>query len=73
MLPVIHEICENFLLCYTSYLVSYKILYMLQIVLLDQIPDVHMYVHLPEFLDGLITILGDNNKEIRKMYCLYIP
>ena len=39
----------------------------LQIVLLDQIPDVHMYVHLPEFLDGLFTILGDNNKEIRKM------
>ena len=39
----------------------------LQIVLLDQIPDIHMYVHLPEFLDGLFTILGDNNKEIRKM------
>lgn len=46
---------------------SYKLVCMLQIVLLDQIPDVHMYVHLPEFLDGLITILGDNNKEIRKM------
>ena len=38
-----------------------------QVMLLDQIPDIHMYIHLPEFLDGLITILGDANKEISKM------
>eukprot|EP00731_Ephydatia_muelleri_P026917 Em0018g1017a len=34
---------------------------------LDSIPDMHMHEHLPEFLDGLFTILGDPRKEIKKM------
>ena len=38
-----------------------------QISFLDSIPDMHMHEHLPEFLDGLFTILGDPRKEIKKM------
>ena len=38
-----------------------------QISFLDSIPDMHMHEHLPEFLDGLFSILGDSRKEIKKM------
>ncbi|XP_013381425.1 protein VAC14 homolog isoform X4 [Lingula anatina] len=34
---------------------------------LDAVPDIEMIVFLPEILDGLFNILGDENDEIRKM------
>ncbi|GFN77931.1 vac14-like protein [Plakobranchus ocellatus] len=34
---------------------------------LDAVPDINMLVLLPEILDGLFQILGDNSNEIRKM------
>ncbi|GFO49138.1 protein vac14 homolog [Plakobranchus ocellatus] len=33
----------------------------------DAVPDINMLVLLPEILDGLFQILGDNSNEIRKM------
>ena len=40
---------------------------MFQITALDAVPDIDMLVFLPEILDGLLTILGDQNPEIRRM------
>ena len=34
---------------------------------LDAVPDIDMIVFLPEIIDGLFKILGDQNTEIRKM------
>ena len=34
---------------------------------LDAVPDIDMLVFLPEILDGLLHILGDQNPEIRRM------
>ena len=38
-----------------------------QISFLDSVPDIHMHEHVPEFIDGLFLILGDQRKEIRRM------
>ena len=35
---------------------------------LDAVPDIEMLVYLPEILDGLLIILGDQNQEIRQMW-----
>ncbi|XP_030366884.1 protein VAC14 homolog [Strigops habroptila] len=37
------------------------------ILVLESVPDINLLDYLPEILDGLFQILGDNNKEIRKM------
>ncbi|XP_072013786.1 protein VAC14 homolog isoform X2 [Amphiura filiformis] len=39
---------------------------------LASVPDINLLVYLPEILDGMFHILGDQNKEIRKMceFCL---
>ncbi|KAM4017586.1 protein VAC14 homolog isoform 2-T2 [Anomaloglossus baeobatrachus] len=37
------------------------------ILVLENVPDIHLLEYLPEILDGLFQILGDNSKEIRKM------
>ncbi|XP_075694360.1 protein VAC14 homolog isoform X2 [Rhinoderma darwinii] len=37
------------------------------ILVLENVPDINMLEYLPEILDGLFQILGDNSKEIRKM------
>ncbi|XP_022094574.1 protein VAC14 homolog [Acanthaster planci] len=39
---------------------------------LNSVPDINLIVYLPEILDGMFHILGDPNKEIRKMceFCL---
>ncbi|XP_038070107.1 protein VAC14 homolog [Patiria miniata] len=39
---------------------------------LNSVPDINLLVYLPEILDGMFHILGDANKEIRKMceFCL---
>jgi vacuole morphology and inheritance protein 14 len=42
----------------------------LQIAVLDAVPDINMLVLLPEILDGLFRILGDQKLEIRKMLVL---
>ncbi|XP_077474245.1 protein VAC14 homolog [Stigmatopora argus] len=34
---------------------------------LESVPDIHLLDYLPEILDGLFQILGDNSKEIRRM------
>lgn len=34
---------------------------------LESVPDINLLDYLPEILDGLFQILGDNGKEIRKM------
>ncbi|KAM6966442.1 protein VAC14 homolog [Tautogolabrus adspersus] len=34
---------------------------------LESVPDINLLDYLPEILDGLFQILGDNSKEIRKM------
>jgi len=34
--------------------------------LLDSVPDISMLDYLPDFLDGLFNMLGDNNREIRQ-------
>ena len=39
----------------------------MQISFLDSVPDIHMSEHVPEFVDGLFCILGDQTKEIRRM------
>ncbi|XP_029996590.1 protein VAC14 homolog [Sphaeramia orbicularis] len=33
---------------------------------LESVPDIHLLDYLPEILDGLFQILGDNSKEIRR-------
>lgn len=33
----------------------------------DQVPDICMLDWLPDFLDGLLTMLSDDNKEIRQV------
>lgn len=38
-----------------------------QIQVLESVPDINLLDYLPEILDGLFQILGDNGKEIRKM------
>ncbi|KAM4722470.1 protein VAC14 homolog [Rhinophrynus dorsalis] len=37
------------------------------ILVLESVPDINLLEYLPEILDGLFQILGDNSKEIRKM------
>ncbi|XP_056680596.1 protein VAC14 homolog [Monodelphis domestica] len=37
------------------------------ILVLESVPDINLLDYLPEILDGLFPILGDNSKEIRKM------
>uniref|UniRef100_A0A8C2T4A3 Protein VAC14 homolog n=1 Tax=Coturnix japonica TaxID=93934 RepID=A0A8C2T4A3_COTJA len=37
------------------------------ILVLESVPDINLLDYLPEILDGLFQILGDNSKEIRKM------
>ncbi|XP_056381392.1 protein VAC14 homolog isoform X1 [Hyla sarda] len=37
------------------------------ILVLENVPDINLLEYLPEILDGLFQILGDNSKEIRKM------
>ncbi|XP_053558318.1 protein VAC14 homolog [Bombina bombina] len=37
------------------------------IIVLESVPDINLLEYLPEILDGLFQILGDNSKEIRKM------
>ncbi|EMP29718.1 Protein VAC14 like protein [Chelonia mydas] len=37
------------------------------ILVLESVPDINLLGYLPEILDGLFQILGDNSKEIRKM------
>nr|XP_036881102.1 protein VAC14 homolog [Manis javanica] len=37
------------------------------ILVLESVPDINLLDYLPEVLDGLFQILGDNGKEIRKM------
>ncbi|KAG8437286.1 hypothetical protein GDO86_008114 [Hymenochirus boettgeri] len=37
------------------------------ILVLESVPDINLLDYLPEILDGLFEILGDNAKEIRKM------
>ncbi|XP_059892750.1 protein VAC14 homolog [Gadus macrocephalus] len=37
------------------------------ILVLESVPDIHLLDYLPEILDGLFQILGDNSKEIRRM------
>jgi vacuole morphology and inheritance protein 14 len=44
--------------------------FILQIAVLDAVPDINMLVLLPEILDGLFRILGDQKLEIRKMLVL---
>jgi vacuole morphology and inheritance protein 14 len=34
---------------------------------LDSVPDIHVHEHVPEVIDGLFCILGDQRKEIRRM------
>ncbi|XP_034047007.1 protein VAC14 homolog [Thalassophryne amazonica] len=36
------------------------------ILVLESVPDINLLDYLPEFLDGLFQILGDNSKEIRR-------
>ena len=38
-----------------------------QVSTLDAVPDIDMIIFLPEILDGLFHILGEQNTEIRKM------
>lgn len=38
-----------------------------QILVLESVPDINLLDYLPEILDGLFQILGDNSNEIRKM------
>ncbi|XP_057567546.1 protein VAC14 homolog [Hippopotamus amphibius kiboko] len=42
------------------------------ILVLESVPDINLLDYLPEILDGLFQILGDNGKEIRKM-CEVVP
>ncbi|XP_076878203.1 protein VAC14 homolog isoform X2 [Brachyhypopomus gauderio] len=37
------------------------------ILVLESVPDINLLDYLPEILDGLFQILGDNSKEIRRM------
>nr|XP_030719279.1 protein VAC14 homolog isoform X3 [Globicephala melas] len=37
------------------------------ILVLESVPDINLLDYLPEILDGLFQILGDNGKEIRKI------
>ncbi|XP_039209473.1 protein VAC14 homolog [Crotalus tigris] len=37
------------------------------ILVLESVPDINLLDYLPEILDGLFQILGDNSKEIRKI------
>ncbi|XP_061449738.1 protein VAC14 homolog isoform X2 [Rhineura floridana] len=37
------------------------------ILVLESVPDINLLDYLPEILDGLFQVLGDNSKEIRKM------
>ncbi|XP_028930594.1 protein VAC14 homolog isoform X1 [Ornithorhynchus anatinus] len=37
------------------------------ILVLESVPDINLLDYLPEILDGLFQILGDNSKEIRKL------
>jgi len=39
----------------------------LQMSTFEAVSDTDMMIFLPEILDGLFTILGDNNPEIQKM------
>ncbi|NXP93054.1 VAC14 protein, partial [Passerina amoena] len=40
------------------------------ILVLESVPDINLLDYLPEILDGLFQILGDNSKEIRKIQLL---
>ncbi|KAL0485225.1 VAC14 [Acrasis kona] len=42
------------------------------IMVLDSVPDIDMLVYLPQFLDGLFSMLSDPNKEIEKQACTVI-
>ena len=46
---------------------AHALTHTLQIGFLDSVPDIHMQEHVPEFIDGLFCILGDQRKEIRRM------
>jgi len=52
------------LICYCSCCLG------LQVTTLDAVPDIEMLVYLPEILDGLLIILGDQNQEIRQMWVM---
>ena len=39
-----------------------------QVTTLDAVPDIEMLIYLPEILDGLLIILGDQNQEIRQTW-----
>ena len=41
--------------------------FLLQIEVLDAVPDINMIALLPEILDGLFLILAEDSKEIKKM------
>lgn len=60
--------CLLQILCITD---NHTRFFVLQITILDAVPDINMIVLLPEFLDGLFNILGDSNPEISKMYAYY--
>ena len=47
--------------------VNSGLIYVTQISFLDSVPDIHIHEHVPEFIDGLFCILGDQRKEIRRM------
>ena len=49
---------------------DFMFFFILQIAVLDAVPDINMLVLLPEILDGLFKILGDQKPEIRKMLVL---
>ena len=40
----------------------------IQVTTLDAVPDIEMLIYLPEILDGLLIILGDQNQEIRQTW-----
>ena len=53
--------------CVQMLLVHCDRLHQFQIEALDAVPDINMIVLLPEILDGLFLILGEDSREIRKM------
>lgn len=49
-------------LCHTRTCVG---LLMLQVSVLDSVPDLDLLAYLPQLLDGLMNLLSDPNREIR--------
>ena len=37
------------------------------VIVLDTVPDINMLDYLPDFMDGLFTMLSDGNKEIKQL------